>query len=156
MEYHANVTSIAEARYAIRKVFRIVDEQARAAKLEPLQHQLLIQVYGSRQEHLSVKAVAERLDIAPAFASRMVRQLEEMGYVSRLPSSEDRRMTEVHITDAGREMVRMIDQRVRVHVEYFQSQLSEDSKLTALTILAFYVGITIPTTVADMLRTETA
>jgi len=38
---------VSEARYVIRKVFRIVDDQAKQAGLEPLEHQALIQIFGS-------------------------------------------------------------------------------------------------------------
>ena len=38
---------VAEARYVIRRIFRIVDEQAKSAGLEPLEHQALIQLFGA-------------------------------------------------------------------------------------------------------------
>lgn len=141
MDFHEYVCGIAEARYAIRKVFRIVDDRAKLAGLEPLEHQALLQVYGSPGEMLQVNSVARRLDIAPAFASRMIRQLETKGYVLRRSSETDRRVTEVHMTAAGREIVRSIDADVRMHVEYFQAQLPMSSKSTALSIMAFYVGL---------------
>lgn len=144
MDFHRYVSGIAEARYAIRKVFRIVDEQARSAGLDPLEHQALVQVYGSPAQMLQVNSVAQRLDIAPAFASRMLKQLEGKGYVERRSSASDRRVTEVHMTDAGRDVLRHIDSEVRVHVEYFQSQLTRTSKTTALHIMAFYIGIDLP------------
>lgn len=144
MDFHRYVSGIAEARYAIRKVFRIVDEQARSAGLDPLEHQALLQVYGSPAQMLQVNNVAQRLDIAPAFASRMLRQLEDKGFVERRSSERDRRVTEVHITEAGREVVRRIDADVRVHAEYFQQQLPPASKSTALSIMAFYIGLDIP------------
>ena len=141
MDYHSYVSGIAEARHAIRKVFRIVDEQAKKVGLDPLEHQTLLQVYGSPEQMLHVNSIAHRLDIAPAFASRLVRQLEGVGYVRRVPSSADRRVTEVHMTDKGREIIRSIDSDVRIHVDYFQRNLPEDAKTTALSIMAFYVGI---------------
>lgn len=144
MDFHRYVAGIAEARYAIRKVFRIVDEQARAAGLDPLEHQALLQVYGSQEQMLQVNNVAQRLDIAPAFASRMLRRLEEKGYVERRSSEGDRRVTEVHMTEEGRAIVQQVDSDVRVHVEYFQQQLPTDTKTTALTIMAFYVGLDLP------------
>lgn len=149
MEFHRYVSGIAEARYAIRKVFRIADEQARAAGLEPLEHQALLQVYGSSDQMLQVSPLAGRLDIAPAFASRVVRQLEDKGYVKRHSSESDRRVTEVRITDAGRAIVQAIDADVRVHVEYFQKQLSPTSKSSALFIVGFYVGVDLPQDMID-------
>jgi DNA-binding MarR family transcriptional regulator len=145
MDYHEYVSGIAEARHAIRKAFRIVDEQAKKVGLDPLEHQTLLQVYGSAEEMLHVNSIATRLDIAPAFASRLVRQLETMGYVRRTPSLADRRVTEVHMTDKGREIIRSIDSDVRIHVDYFQRNLPWEAKTTALSIMAFYVGIDLTT-----------
>lgn len=151
MDFHEYVSGIAEARYTIRKIFRIVEEQAKAAGMEPLEHQALLQVYGSAQQMLQVNSLARRLDIAPAFASRMIRQLEAKKYVRRKPSKTDGRVIEVHMAAAGREVIRSVDADVRVHVEYFQSQLPISSKRTALSIMAFYVGLELPPEVAASL-----
>jgi len=144
LDFHDYVSGIAEARYAIRKVFRIVDEQARTAGLDPLEHQALIQVYGSAEEMLPVSTLAARLDISPAFASRVARRLEAKGYIVRRSSDVDRRVTETRITEQGRELVRSIDAAVRVHVDYFQQQLTAASKGTALSIFGFYIGVDLP------------
>lgn len=130
---------VAEARYVVRKVFRIVDEQAKQAGLEPLEHQALIQIFGSPRP-LRVIDVADRLDIAPAFASRLAKRLEEKELVTRSPSESDRRSTYVVATDLARDVLAAIDDRVGLHVAYFQSQLSETERAAALGIFAFYVG----------------
>jgi DNA-binding MarR family transcriptional regulator len=132
---------VAEARHVIRKVFRIVDEQAKSSGLDPLEHQALIQIFGSPAP-LRVIDVAERLDIAPAFASRLVKRLEGMGLVTRSPSVEDRRSTYVTATEQTRELLASIDERVSLHVGYFQQQLTETERAAALGIFAFYVGET--------------
>lgn len=134
---------IAEARHVVRKVFRIVDEQARQAGLEPLEHQALIQIFGSPESHLRVNEVAERLDIAAAFASRLLRSLEKRGLVDRSASEHDRRITLVEVTPEGRQKLATIDEQVHVHVEYFQRQLDESARMAALGIFAFYLG-TVP------------
>jgi DNA-binding MarR family transcriptional regulator len=130
---------VAEARYVIRKVFRIVDDQAKQAGLEPLEHQALIQIFGAPKP-LRVIEIAERLDIPPAFASRLAIGLEEKGLVTRSRSDQDKRSTHVEATDAARDVLAGIDQVVGMHVDYFQRQLSEAERASALGIFAFYVG----------------
>lgn len=130
---------VAEARYVIRRVFRIVDEQAKSAGLEPLEHQALIQIFGSPTS-LRVIDFAERLDIAPAFASRLAKRLADKRLVKRSASSDDRRSTFVEVTDEGRDLLAEIDGRVEVHVAYFQQQLSDAERAAALGIFAFYLG----------------
>jgi DNA-binding MarR family transcriptional regulator len=139
--FQAYFHGVAEARYVIRKVFRIVDEQAKQAGLEPLEHQALIQIFGS-PEPLRVIDVAERLDIAPAFASRLAKRLEDRQLVTRSPSETDRRSTYVEATDHARDVLAAIDDRVELHVGYFQRQLSDSERAAALGIFAFYVGAT--------------
>ncbi len=130
---------VAEARYVIRKVFRIVDEQAKAADLEPLEHQALIQVVGAPQS-VRVIDLADRLDIAPAFASRLAKRLEDRGLVDRSPAPEDKRSKYLSATREARELLAQIDEEVHLHVGYFQRQLSHDERVAALSIFAFYIG----------------
>jgi DNA-binding MarR family transcriptional regulator len=131
---------IAEARFVVRKVFRLVDEQARQAGIEPLEHQALIQIFGGPPGEMRVNDVADRLDIAPAFASRLIRALEGRGLVTRSASEQDRRITLVEISDAGRQLLAAIDRDVHVHVEYFQRSLSDSARIAALGIFSFYLG----------------
>lgn len=137
--FEAYFHGVAEARYVIRKVFRIVDEQAKQAGLEPLEHQALIQIFGSPHP-LRVIEIAERLDIPPAFASRLAIGLEAKGLVTRSRSGSDRRSTHVEATDEARDILAGIDRVVGMHVEYFKNQLSEAERASALGIFAFYVG----------------
>jgi DNA-binding MarR family transcriptional regulator len=150
-DFASHVQAIAQARYVVRRVLRIIEEQAKTAGLQPLQHQALLQVYGA-PELLPVFRLAERLDIDAALASRLVRQLEEAGLVERVQGNADRRVTAVRATPAGIERLRAIDESVHVHVRYFQSQLSHGSKLGALATFAFYVGLDSDQRLADYLR----
>ncbi len=51
---------VAQARYLLRKVFRLVEEEAKRAGIDPLAHQALIQIYGSETGALRVKEVARK------------------------------------------------------------------------------------------------
>lgn len=133
--------SVAEARYAIRKSFRIIDEEARANGLEPLQHQALIQVFGGHDGHMTISQLAERLDVTPALASRLVRGLVAAGHLSTVASRRDRRLTYVEITDAGIRVLVDILSQVELKIEMFQRRLRPDEKLSALMILGVYVGV---------------
>jgi DNA-binding MarR family transcriptional regulator len=138
-DFRAYFHGIAEARYVIRKVLRIADEQAKRATLEPLEHQALIQIFGSPDPQ-RVSDLAERLDIAPAFASRIVKGLENRGLVVRSPSPHDKRSTYVTATDQARELLASIDQNVSRHVAHFHQELTDAERAVALGIFAFYLG----------------
>lgn len=136
-EYFAG---IAEARYVIRRTLRIVDEEAKRADLDALEHQLLIQVFGSARA-LHVHELAERLDIVPAFASRLIKNLEEKGLVRRAPSPSDGRATIVTTTEEGRALLSKVDGQIHRHVTFAQGQFNDSERMAALGIFAFYLGI---------------
>src|SRR5690606_40852614 len=124
----------------LRRIFRIVEEQAKRHDIDPLAHQALIQVYGSPEMELQVNQIANRLDITPAFSSSLVRMLVEKGLVARRRAEHDLRVTFVKITPHGREVMDAIDENVQFHVDYFVGQLSDEERESALSILMFYVG----------------
>ena len=155
-EFQAYVTNISDARYVMRRALRIIDEQAKQHGLEPLLHQALLQVYGADGgKGTTVGKLADRLDVAPAFASRMVRRLEELELVRREQSADDRRATNVIATDAGAAKLESIDNDVHHHVAFLQHQLSDDQRLSALSIFAFYVGLDHASPIAAAIRSET-
>jgi DNA-binding MarR family transcriptional regulator len=143
-DYEEYVQAIADARYTIRRVQRIIDEQARSVDLEPLQHQALLQVYAADGSMLSVKALSERLDIPIEVASRLVKHLEAEELLHRRRARKDRRVTEVHVTTAGQARVHQILREVIPHVQGFAAQLDEETKLRSLMVFAFYLGMDLP------------
>ncbi|MCK1513162.1 MarR family transcriptional regulator [Bradyrhizobium sp. 190] len=137
---HTYFIGVAEARYVLRKAFRIVEDQAKAYGIDPLAHQALIQIYGSSEMQLQVNQIANRLDIPAAFASTLARTLVEKGLAERRRDDQDQRVTYVAVTDSGRELLHAIDEKVQFHVDYFASQLTSSERESALSILMFYVG----------------
>lgn len=131
---------IAEAHYVIRKVFRLVDEQAKKTGLEPLEHKMLVQVFGAPGGPLSVHEAATRLDVSAALASRLVTSLAGRGLVERTPAAGDRRVTRLAVTAAGRATLAAIDRDVRRYVDLFQQELSDAEREGALRIFTFYLG----------------
>jgi DNA-binding MarR family transcriptional regulator len=134
---------VADARFVIRRVFRIVDERAKNRNLDPLQHQALIQIHGARDADVRVGTIAERLNISPAFASKIVKALAAKGLVTSTGSPHDQRVTNVSATVEGIDLLDEIDRDVRIHVDFFTRQLTRQQKAAALSIFAFYVGTNI-------------
>ncbi|MEV0136719.1 MarR family transcriptional regulator [Dactylosporangium sp. NPDC050688] len=146
------VQAVAIARYVIRKVIRIVDDAARDHGFDPLAHQALIQIFGVMDEPLTVSQLAERLDVVPAFASRLVRDLERRGLVERQRTDQDKRMTRVVATAEVAPVLAEINEQVQAHVALFHRQLSDDQRQAALVVLAFFVGIKSGSPVGESLR----
>lgn len=142
-DFHSYFVAIARARSVIRRTFRMIDEQAKRFGLEALEHQTLIQVYGVGDDAVQVRDLAERLDISQPHASRLVSMLEERGLVTRGGSPDDQRATIVRATEAGVELLRQIDAKVRFEVAHYERQLQDTDRFNALSIFAFYVGLNI-------------
>ncbi|HXJ02681.1 MAG TPA: MarR family winged helix-turn-helix transcriptional regulator [Micropepsaceae bacterium] len=138
---HLYFYGVAQARYVLRKVFRLVEEEAKRAGIDPLAHQALIQIYGSETSALKVKEVAARLDITPAFASSLVKSLAAKGLISTMRDKQDSRVSWVKVTKDGRALLHRIDEQVQIHVDYFTRGLSAQQTEAALSILMFYAGI---------------
>lgn len=133
--------AIAEGRYIIRRIVRIVDEVAREQGLDPLTHQALVQVLGASDEPLTIGALAARLDIVPAFASRIANELEREGLVSRVRSTTDRRVIELVATEVGYRRAQAVDAEVHERSRSFQRTLNDEQRTAALLIFAFLIGV---------------
>ncbi|CAN0429970.1 unnamed protein product, partial [Discosporangium mesarthrocarpum] len=138
---HDYFAEVAEARYILRRVFRIAEEQARHAGFDPLAHQALIQIYGSPDRRLRVNQLAERLDITPAFTSSLLKSLDTDGMIARRRDEADHRVTWVSLTGAAIEKLVAIDAAVGFHVDYFARQIPARDRKRALATLKFYVGL---------------
>lgn len=146
------IQAVATARYVIRKVIRIVDDAAREHGFDPLAHQALVQIFGVMGEPLTVSQLAERLDVVPAFASRLVRDLERRGLVERQRTDQDRRMTRVVATEAAAPVLAEINDQVQAYAALFHRQLTDDQRQAALVVLAFFVGIKSESPMGESLR----
>lgn len=143
VDRHRYFAGVARARYVLRRVFRIIEEHAKLAGIDPLEHQALIQVYGSPTMRLRIKDVAERLDISPALSSNVLKALAQAGHVARVRSENDQRAMLVTVTAKGRALLLRIDEQVQAHVDYFTRQLSVQDRETALSIMMFYIGVSL-------------
>lgn len=84
--------ALAEFRYQIRKFLRLSEEAARAAGLEPQQHQLLLAVKGMPEgTRARIGEIADRLQIQHHSTVELVDRLEKNGYVNRRRSDSDKR-----------------------------------------------------------------
>ena len=99
--------ALAEFRYLIRRFLRFSEEAARAAGIEPQQHQMLLAIKGLPPgTRASVGEIAERLQIQHNSTVELMNRLESQGLVQRRRSSEDRREVLVSLTARGEKILR--------------------------------------------------
>jgi DNA-binding MarR family transcriptional regulator len=98
----AEYRALAELRYRIRRFIHFSERAARAAGLEPQQHQLLLAVRGLPEDVApNVSTLAERLQLANNSVQELVRRTEARDLITTDRGPVDRRQVLVTLTDAG-------------------------------------------------------
>jgi DNA-binding MarR family transcriptional regulator len=101
--------SLAELRYQIRCFLAFSERAARAAGLEPRQHQLMLGLKGLPCDaRPTVGELAERLQIQHHSAVELVNRLAAAGYLRRTRGGEDRREVLLSLTPRGEKMLRKL------------------------------------------------
>ncbi|MFZ0284240.1 MAG: MarR family winged helix-turn-helix transcriptional regulator [Terriglobales bacterium] len=105
----ADYKSLAELRYQIRRFLHFSEQAARAAGLEPRQHQLLLAIKGlPRGLRPRIRDLAERLKIRHHSAVELANRLTLAGYVRRQRGGADRREVLLSLTPKGERILRKL------------------------------------------------
>jgi DNA-binding MarR family transcriptional regulator len=102
----ADYLALAEFRYQIRRFLRFSEEAARAAGLEPQQHQLLLAIKGAPTGAIpTVAYLAERLQLRHHSVVGLVNRLVRRGLVDRDEDPGDHRRAIVSLTNEGEKVL---------------------------------------------------
>lgn len=102
-EYRA----LAEFRFRLRQFLHFSERAARAAGLEPQQHQLLLAVKGGGADApLTIGELAERLFLQHHSTVELVDRSAQQGLVERQRDEADRRRVFIRLTAAGEAVLR--------------------------------------------------
>ena len=101
--------ALAELRYQIRCFLTFSEAAARAAGVEPQQHQLLLVLKAlGPDERPTIRIIAERLQIQHNSAVELAKRSAERGLVERRTNREDRREASLRLTPAGERLLRRL------------------------------------------------
>jgi DNA-binding MarR family transcriptional regulator len=109
---------------AADSTFRVIDESG----LSFVQTKGLLALATSESEHLSVKLLAEQLNISLPSASRAVDELVRAKLVTREEDPDDRRMRQVALTARGRGLAGEIIAARLEGLERFAASLGRDER----------------------------
>jgi DNA-binding MarR family transcriptional regulator len=105
----ADYRALAELRYQIRRFVNFSEAQARAAKIEAQQHQLLLVLKALQPpQRPTIGTVAERLLIQHNSAVELVQRSVERKLVERRTDPDDRREASLRITAHGQRVLRRL------------------------------------------------
>jgi DNA-binding MarR family transcriptional regulator len=105
----AEYRALAELRYQIRRFLNFSEAQARAADVEPQQHQLLLVLKALPPgERPTVRKVAERLQIQHNSAVELAQRSVERGLIERRTGTQDRREASLSVTLRGERVLKRL------------------------------------------------
>jgi DNA-binding MarR family transcriptional regulator len=116
--------------YAVSRRFHAILEPL---ELEPGEFALLRAVSASEGE--AQNALAERLRISPSWMVAIVDQLERRGLLERRPHARDRRVRNLHLTAAGKRLLKRAEQQARRFDGQVTEPLTETELLQLLDLL---------------------
>jgi DNA-binding MarR family transcriptional regulator len=101
--------ALAEFRYQIRRFLTFSEREARAAGLEPQQHQLLLAIKGLPPgQRPSIGTLAERLQLRHHSAVELVNRMVERRLATRRRSEVDGREVLIQVTARGELLLRRL------------------------------------------------
>jgi DNA-binding MarR family transcriptional regulator len=99
--------ALADFRYEIRRFLNFSESAARAAGIEPHQHQALLAIKGLPARHVAtIGVLAERLQIQHHSAVELTDRLEAKGLILRSRGKADRREVLLELTLRGEKLLR--------------------------------------------------
>jgi len=105
---------LAEFRYQIRRFLNFSERAARAAGVEPQQHQALLAIKAvPGGQKATVGYLAERLQIEHHSAVELARRLEAKKLLQRSRNTADRRQVLLRLTPSGEKLLRRLSETHR-------------------------------------------
>ena len=100
------IRNLAEFRYQLRQFLVFSEHAAVRAGVQPQQHQLLLQIAGTREpEHATIAWAAERLGLQHHSAVELADRCARKGWIARAKDPDDARRVILQITVKGRRIL---------------------------------------------------
>jgi DNA-binding MarR family transcriptional regulator len=118
--------ALAKFRYEIRRFLNFSERAARAASIEPRQHQALLAIKGLPSEsRATIGVLAERLQIRHHSAVELSGRLEAKGWIQRARSRVDRREVLLRLTRRGERLLESLSLSHRSELRMAEPRLIE-------------------------------
>jgi DNA-binding MarR family transcriptional regulator len=109
---------------SLKKLNREAGESSGFSRLTISQLQYIDAI--SALEAPTITEIAARLKISKASATTGVNKLIQLGYATKIRSSQDRRVYHVSLTTAGEQLIRAKHQAVKAYGDFILGALTED------------------------------
>ena len=85
-----------------------------------------VQTLEKNSSHVRVSDISDVLDLPRPGVTRTVKEMEQKGYLRKLASPDDRRVTYISITEEGRELSRKYDENYFSELSAYLDDISEE------------------------------
>jgi DNA-binding MarR family transcriptional regulator len=116
-------SALADFRYEIRRFLNFSEGAARAAGMEPQQHQALLAIKGRPEFDTNVGVLAERMQIRHHSAAELSRRLEGRGWIRRSRRGRDRREVQLRLTPRAERLLAKLSVAHRAELRTAESRL---------------------------------
>lgn len=116
---------LANFRFKLRQFQAFSEAMAAEVGLTPQQHQALLAIRAAEGGRASIGYVAERLILKPHSASGLIDRLDALGLLVRHTSPDDRRQTQLELTDAARVLLTKLTITHREEIRRLRPMLVE-------------------------------
>lgn len=89
----------------------------------------------AERDGVSQQQLADAVGIRPQSVSEAIATMESHGFVRREPSTADRRVMLIYVTEQGREYHEKVSEERRIHAKKYFSSLEESEKQTLFALL---------------------
>lgn len=86
----------------------------------------VVQTLEKNSSHVRVSDISDALDLPRPGVTRTVKEMEQKGYLHKLASPDDRRVTYISITEKGRELSRKYDENYFSELSAYLDDISEE------------------------------
>ena len=86
----------------------------------------VVQTLVKNSSHVRVSDISDALDLPRPGVTRTVKEMEQKGYLRKLASPDDRRVTYISITEEGRELSRKYDENYFSELSAYLDDISEE------------------------------
>lgn len=93
-------------------------------------NQQLVLTLIEKNQTLTVRNIAEKINVSTSAVSQMVSKMERMNLVKRVMSHHDRRLIHIHLTGEGKQVInRMEETRREIIINYLSKMNLDDLRL---------------------------
>lgn len=89
-------------------------------------NQQLVLTLLDKNETLTIRKIAEKINVSTSAVSQMLSKLERMNFVKRVTSHHDRRLIHIHLTGKGKRVIHCMEKTRHEIITHYLSKMNLD------------------------------